>query len=321
MSSFIIPEIVNSAETFNGKLFPLPRAAQLERVFAEMFSRHLGNLRGGDYFESEVLVVTGKSGAGKSTEIMNLLKNFNTSGAMLPTGQPARMVACELNRKDNWKVLGQKTLTNMRYPVSDRARLTQPETWARVVQQGAEHGVIGINYDEMQHILAKKSEEALEAELDSFKSILKSKRWPFLLILSGLPEINEPVRVFEQLCRKVTYIHFEDIDYDKEEITVQEIVTSYAMKVGLQVDDDLNTRDFIHRLTTAAAFRWGLVCEITTKAVERALVAQSPHLTKDHFVDAWVMKTNVNRAATPFTHDNYATLFRREQPFHASLTT
>lgn len=319
-SPFVIDEIANSFEALNGKLYPLPRAAQLQAAFANIYSEHLGCLRSGRYFEPEVLVVTGASGSGKTTEIENLKQNFNASETLLPNGLKAKMLTKELDRKGGWKGLGSKTLRSMGYPLSDYARLTQTTIWDRVAQQGQLQGFVAINYDEMQHILAGKSEVALEEVLDSFKSILKSKTWPFLLILSGLPEVKAYIQSFEQVFRKVTYVSFTDIDYHADMKTIHEMVSSYAIEARLEVADELNSNDFIHRLVTAGAFRWGLVCQLTVKAIAVAAAAHSRQLTKEHFVQLWISKTEMNRAATPFTHDAYNTVFRKEAPFQHFLS-
>ncbi|KGM88838.1 AAA domain protein [Roseovarius mucosus DSM 17069] len=315
MSRFEIKEIVEAEEEFNGRLFPLPRAEKLQLEYAKLFSAHLGRLRSGKYFEGEVLVVTGKSGSGKTSEIVNMMANFNAAEVALPGGQNARMVSKELDRKGGWKDLGKKTLRAMGYPIEDKVRMTQSAIWERVAFQGRHQGIVSINYDEVQHILSGKEGLALEAELDSFKSILKSKTWPFLLVLSGIPELDDKIQNFEQLGRKVTHVTFTDIEYDDDASTVHEMMGSYALEARLEVSDDLNSEDFIHRLATAGAFRWGLVCKLVRLAVCEAKVQQSTELTREHFIDTWVSKTEMNPLATPYNHDSYDTYFRRERPF------
>lgn len=315
MNPFEIKEIVEAEEEFNGRLFPLPRAETLQQEFAKLFSAHLGRLRSGNYFEGEVLVVTGASGSGKTSEIVNMMNNFNATQIALPGGQKARMVSKELDRKGGWKDLGKKTLRAMGYPIEDKIRMTQSAIWERVAFQGRQQGIVSINYDEVQHILSGKEGLALDAELDSFKSILKSKTWPFLLVLSGIPELDDKIQHFEQLGRKVTHVTFADIEYDEEAGTIHEMMSSYALEARLVVADDLNSSDFIHRLATAGAFRWGLVCELVRLAVREAKVRHSAELTRDHFIDSWVSKTEMNPLATPYTHDSYDTYFRRERPY------
>jgi hypothetical protein len=321
LNDFIIPEVVEASSDFNGRYFPLERAKTLQANFAMMFSIHLGCLKSDECFESEVLVLTGPSGAGKSREMNQLLTKFRASGSLLPSGEPAKMVKCVLDRKDGWKSLGIKTLKSMGFEIPDNTRITLIAIWELVATQARLQGVVVIHYDETQHILAGKTDTAIEEILDCFKSLLKSTSWPLMLILSGVPELNHYVPAFEQLARKVTQVTFEDIDYDNEAQQVSEIVQNYALRAGLEVDEDLLSIDFIHRLTTAGAFRWGLVFSITKKAVMEALKDHSPTLKRDHYIAMWVNKTKMNHAATPFTHEAYATVFRRDAPYKASILT
>ena len=321
MNDFIIPEVVEASSDFNGRYFPLERAKTLQANFAMMFSIHLGCLKSDEYFESEVLVLTGPSGAGKSREMNQLLTKFGASGSLLPSGMPAKMVKCVLDRKVTWMSLGKRTLKAMKFDLAENARMTQIEIWDQVATQARLQGIVAIHYDETQHILAGKKDIAVEEILDCFKSLLKSTSWPLMLILSGVPELNLYVPEFEQLARKVTQVTFEDIDYDKEALQVSEIVQNYALRAELEVDDDLLSEDFIHRLITAGAFRWGLVFSITKKAVMVALEDRSLALRREHYVAMWVNKTKMNHAATPFTHEAYETVFRRDAPYKASIPT
>tara|TARA_R100000750_G_scaffold36404_2_gene23472 strand:- start:2503 stop:3468 length:966 start_codon:yes stop_codon:yes gene_type:complete len=319
VNDFVIDEIVDSSESFNGRLFPLARAEKLKREFATMFSGHLGRLKSGFYFEGEVLMVTGVSGTGKTTELEKLLREFNLSQAILPNGAKARFATCVLDRKGTWKDLGKDTLHAMGYPLSDKARITQAEIGRRIRQQGELQGVVGVWYDETQHILADKKEQAMAEVLDCFKTMVKGADWPMMLIMSGVPELTDYIPQLEQLFRKVTHVRLDDINFEADVDTVNSIVGSYALEAKLSVADELLTGDFLHRLVTAAAFRWGLVFELVVKAVGKALVEHSTDLKLDHFIQAWVSKTKMNAAATPFTHSSYVSMFRRDAPFKASI--
>jgi hypothetical protein len=320
MTPFLIEEIADTAQTFNGRLFPLQRAEKLQSEFAKLFSSHLGCIRSGEYFESEVLVVTGKSGSGKTAEIESMMKRFNASNIALPSGRNARMVSKELDRKGGWKDLGKKSLHAMGYPIQDKTRHTQTTLWERVATQGKLQGVVAINYDEVQHILAGKEGLALEEVLDSFKSILKSKTWPFLLVLSGVPELADKLETFEQLFRKVTHVTFDDLDYDEDASTIHEMLSSYTIEARLDVADDLNTNDFIHRLATAGAFRWGMVCQLVIMAIGDAKAMHSAQLSRENFVNVWADKTKTNKLATPFTHESYDTIYRCSNIFKQFLS-
>lgn len=321
MNDFVIDEIVDLSANLNGRLYPLKRAEQLKREFATMFSGHLGRLKSGYYFEGEVLIVTGASGAGKTTEVEKLLREFNSTQTDLPNGKSATFATCVLDRKGTWKDLGKNTLHSMGFPVSDSARMTQGQIGRRVRQQGALHGVVGIWYDEAQHILAHKKQEALEEVLDCFKTMVKGPDWPMMLVMSGVPELADYIPHLEQLCRKVTHVSLDDVDFQKDSDTVNDVVGSYALEANLTVAEELLEDEFLHRLVTASAYRWGLVLELVMKAVGKAVAQRSAELNVEHFVQAWVSKTGMNAAATPFTHSGYVTMFRRDNPFKASIMT
>ena len=328
MNPFIIPEVADLKTRLSHRHFPLGRAEELQKTFARTFSRHLGSLRGGKRFEAESILVTGPSGSGKTKEIGDLLRRFNESEPPLPDGKPARFVECVLDSKGGWKDLGKKTLHAMGYPISDGSRLTQAAIWERVGIQARMQGIVGIHYDEAQHILRERSFRERLAILDAFKTLMKSHEWPLMLILSGVPELSGYVKEEPQLFRLVTQVKFADIDLcqgDSEEVSedygvIHEIVGSYAVSAGLEVDDALRTLNFYHRLATAAAFRWGQMIKLTFDAASLAAENGAGVLSSDHFTEVWVEKTSMNRAATPFTHAEYETVFRRDKPFLAAIS-
>ena len=105
-----------------------------------------------------------------------------------------------------------------------------------------------------------------------------------------------------------------------QQVTVHEIVGSYALQAGLDVDETLLTADFYHRLVSAGAFRWGPIIKLTVDAIAAASAENTGVLSRDHFIDAWVAKTQANRAATPFTHSGFETMYRKDHPFVEALT-
>jgi hypothetical protein len=110
------------------------------------------------------------------------------------------------------------------------------------------------------------------AILDSFKTLVKSHDWPLILIFSGVPELDGYLRLEPQLYRLLNRLKFKDISLPEDFDTVHEIVGSYAMQAGLEVDERILATDFYHRLVTAGAFRWGLIIKLTIWAIGEARV-------------------------------------------------
>lgn len=319
MNRLFNPQIAETASINADRHFPLLRGEKLRAAFSEVFSRHIGNLNSSQWFEGEVLLVTGLSESGKTRETNEVLKLLHAERVPLPNGAPARIAECDLSRAGGWKDLGRRTLKAMGYHLSNSARLTQADIWSRVAYQAEEQGIIGIHFDEAQHIFAGKSDNDREMILDNFKSLIKTRGWPLMLIMSGVPELADHLRALDQTQNKVTHVHFEAIDLPDDLEVIHEIVGSYAFKNGLEVDDDLLTEDFYRRLAVASAMRWGTLIKMTIASISNARVSGSTTLSRDHYVDFWAGKANVNTLATPFTHPGYETMFRPEKPFQLSI--
>lgn len=325
---FIIPSLADLNADLAQRHFPLARGEELQRKFSKLFSRHLGRLRSGKSFEGRSLLITGLSGSGKTAEISDMLNRFNETAVLLPDGKDARFASGVLEAKGSWKDLGRKTLHALGYPITNKTRRTQFEIWDLVVKQAKLQGVVEIYYDEAQHIMRGKSDAEVLSVLDAFKTLMKSHDWPLMLILSGVPELGGYVQREPQLVRLMTRIEFQEIDLSsapghpaQDYETLNEIVGSYAISAGLDVDADLPTGDFLHRLATAGTFRWGLVIDMVVDAVALAVARGEGSLERLDFVEAWCDKAGMNELATPFTHDSYERMFRRDKPFRAAIGT
>ncbi|MFX0546660.1 AAA family ATPase [Roseovarius sp. S1116L3] len=320
MKSLFNPQVAETAALNTGRHFSLARGEKLWTTFGDMLSRHIGRLQSGAWFEGDVLLITGLSESGKTREINEILAQLRAQEIPLPNGNPARIVQCVLNRTGGWKDLGRKTLKAMGYCLSDSARLNQTEIWARVAHQAELQGIIGIHFDETQHIFAGKSDDDRQMTLDSFKTLLKTPDWPLSLIMSGVPELADHIRLLDQTQNKVTHLHFDGIDLPQDLSVIHEIVGSYAMENGLEVDEYLLTEDFYRRLAFASALRWGTLIKLTIDTIGKARDSGSTVLKHEHYVNFWAAKANVNTLATPFTHDGYETMFRPDKPFQVYIS-
>lgn len=66
--------------------------------------------------------------------------------------------------------------------------------------------------------------------------------------------------------------------------------------------------------------RWGTLIKMTIVSIGNARASGAPTLNRDHFVDYWARKANVNAFATPFTHDGYESMFRPDKPFQVFVS-
>lgn len=294
--------------------YAFPRAQKLQDALSWALSDYYSKMALQEPFEARGLMITGPSRIGKSTEIRKLLNTANNGSTLMPDGRPAKIVSVMLSGALSWKDLGVHTLhAGLGYPL--KGRLTQRQIWDRVFLQAKLQGVVGIHFDECQHIFPKSNDGRAKI-LDSFKSLLKHSEWPLMLLLSGVDELASHVVMEEQLAYLLRPISFSEITTSNTE-DLQEMHSlchAYASKAGLDLGD-LPSRDFYERLAAACAFRWGLVVELLIEALVLAKSEKAECLSGAILCRAFTSRLGLTAGYSPFSIDEYQELFVSEKIF------
>jgi hypothetical protein len=158
--------------------------------------------------------------------------------------------------------------------------------------QAEGQGVVGIHYDECQHIFSKHNPTANAIILDSFKALLKQINWPIMLILSGFDELADYVAQEEQLNHLLRPIAFGEIAVrkaeDRDELAA--LCFGFADRANISFVN-LHTEDFYRRLAFASVDRWGLAIELIIDAMKIARQANQSEVTIDDFSLAYSHST------------------------------
>lgn len=295
--------------------YSFPRATRLREGMEWMVTDYYAKSSLRRPFEARGLLVTGPSRIGKTTEIRRQLATLNDGSTKMPDGRPACFVSVVLKGLLSWKDLGIHTLREgLGYPAE--GRLTQREVWDRVVIQARGQGVVGIHYDECQHIFPKTTGEARAMILDSFKSLLKQPEWPLMLILSGVDSLVHHITSEEQLAHLMRPVSFGEINLNRA-TDLQELHNlchAYADKAGVDISGIVSA-DFYRRLACACANRWGLVIELIIDALVIAVNGQVGIAAMQHFCLTFTQRTGLRDGYSPFSIDEYETLFEAEKIF------
>ena len=298
-----------SSEAKTGFYPNLPRRQELVDALKWCVTDYYIKASAGQPFEARGILVTGESRVGKTRETRNLLEKLKEGPNIMPDGRPARIVSCELAGSVSWKDLGIKTLEALNYPIDGRR--TQTYIWGEVVNQARQQGVIGIHFDECQHVFTEKNSRTNEIFLDSFKTLLKDSRWPLILILSGVPILAKYIQEYEQLAHLLRPVHFDLIDLRKDAHELNRLVYSYADAVGISFAQ-LSHAEFFKRLLCACINRWGLVIELVVEAFALAKLEGAQSCSLDHFVSAFVKTYRLPPAYSPFTVVDFEEAFNPE---------
>jgi hypothetical protein len=305
---FINSRVLELSKPLKTAYFPFSRAQDLSKALSWCVTDYATKASIGKPFEARGVLVIGKSRQGKSREIERFREKFNGGSEIMPDGRPARIVHCILSGKVTWKDLGVKVLSALGYPL--RGRHTQAEIWDLVVKYAEMQGVVGIHFDECQHVFTEEGERTNQQILDSFKTLLKDSRWPLMLILSGIPSLATHVAKEEQLSRLLRTVSFEEIDLTREQDFDEMMQLTYAFAKKAEVDfQPLARRDFLERLAFACCDRWGLVIEMLIEAFIRCRMLDQSVCSIDHFSHAYAELYSTPVGYSPFTMPDYRDAF------------
>jgi hypothetical protein len=199
-------------------------------------------------------------------------------------------------------------LTLLNYPL--KGRHSQADIWEKVIKCAELQGVVGIHFDECQHVFTKDGNQTNQQILDSFKTLLKESRWPLMLILSGIPSLALQIAKEEQLALLLRTVHFKTIDLsqqaDMDELL--QLTFTYAEKAGLDFSP-LATKDFLERLSFACCDRWGLVIEMLIEAFTHCQIVGETVCSIETFSHAYAKTYSTPLGYSPFTMNNYRDSF------------
>lgn len=290
--------------------YPFPRRELLDQQMQYVVTDYFTKLDIGKPFEARGLIVTGESRSGKTKEVNSLVEKFNAEGFKLPGGMPARFVECNLSGMLSWKDLGIEVLEAMGTPM--RAQRTQSYIWNEVEKQARLQGVIGIHFDESQHMFTKTGKTTNAKVLDGFKSLCKNKRWPFVLILSGVPELATYVNPYVQLKELLFPVHFEKIGGQGDWEEMNNLCFAYG-DTGEINFEPLATKDFYERLAFSCGNRWGLVIELVIEALTLCKMDDRNDISISYFEKAFAQKSGLSCGFSPFSVDDYQEAFSEAQ--------
>jgi hypothetical protein len=302
--TFVNREKIAIAARLKAAHLEFPRAETLNRAFQKCVEEYYLNQQIAD-LEVRGLIVTGQSRVGKSRELKKLIRDFNSSETLMPDGRPAKIDSCLLSGRVTFKDLGIKTLTALGYDL--QRNRTQEYIWERVLDQAAGQGVIGIHYDECQHVFGEGS-KSNRIFLDSFKSMMKEPRWPLMMILSGVPSLAKYIQSYEQLDELVDPVHFTTIKIrrDKEQLT--KLLFAFADQVDMEIEQ-LVTQDFLARLDHACSHRWGLVIELLIETLVEAKLLGKTQVDVHDFAKQFALKKGIPKNYSPFTAPDFLEAF------------
>jgi hypothetical protein len=251
----------------------------------------------GNRCEQRLLLVTGESGAGKTTAIEKLLHEHPAlpGYGRVESGCPVIGVTapapCTLHQ------LGRDLSAALGYPYVGGSK--EAKVWEQVRRRLKQRRIILVYIDELQHLTRNANVIERDKVRDTLKLLLIDKEWPVSIMTSGLPEVEEVVKFDPQVRRRKRVVRFEALRLPGDISAIADVLRQFAKIAGLGTPKDAQTL-LTPRLIHAADYAFGTAVELTQEAIEAALLAGTDTLDLHHFADAYAGRTGCEASANPF---------------------
>lgn len=298
-------------------------AETFKKLFADLLtridpSRPLGP---GNRSETRALVLTGRTGAGKSSMLSRTIGDHPAFPGFCVPNSGCRAVSVLTPSPCNPKALGLEILRVLGFPMA--AERPVPAIWGRVRDRLEFLGKVVLHLDEIHNVLETANKRELTQIRTLLKGFLVSPTWPVVLVLSGLPEVipffeglNDPEEdgtpnadTKGEVRRRAVFVGLRSLELRRDAEMIAAAVTDMAKVAGMAVSADIDVT-LVPRLIHAALYELGTAMQITHEAIGQAFDAKPRATTLgiEHFKLAYRARTGCSDAANPFVVPNWRKL-------------
>jgi len=244
--------------------------------------------------ETEGIALIEGSGGGKTTAIVEVLKNFAPLAHNPQTGAP-RYVHLKVAVPATLRSLGVDILKKMGIDkVSDRTRVY--DVWDMVRHRLKVIGATLLWIDEAHDMFKSASGAETENMFKMLKGLMQGEH-PVVLVLSGTERLGSITGIDPQVNRRFTKVRPAPLAFGVDNSRIKGLVGAYAAKAGLDVAIDDDT---INRLIHGSRYRFGRSVVCIIEAIECALYDGASTLEVQHFEDAWGVREGCTIEANVF---------------------
>ncbi|WP_292669753.1 TniB family NTP-binding protein [Mesorhizobium sp.] len=238
--------------------------------------------------DGRLFIVTGESGAGKTTISQRIIAQHpvfkplhRTFGTIYPS------VFYSLMGPATLKFLGIAILEAIGYEIT--RNLEQGEVWHILPSQLHLRKVLLIHLDETQHLLnLTQTDHDREKLRKALKGVMNYQAWPVSFVMSGMPEITKIAQLDEQFERRHMPLPLPDVDPSHPEERDLVIRITKEMCEAAHIDPTQAIQsDIPERIAHAARYRYGRITQVVLAGIQQAARKRSTALTRNFLARAY----------------------------------
>ena len=251
--------------------------------------------------ETHGIVVTDEAGGGKSTILNRVLTTHEALGAG-PNG-PARFLSSKVFSPATLKSFGCEVLRSTGYAeISERRE--RWSIWGILRHRLVALGIVCLVIEEAHDLRSSGSVREAMDILNACKTLMSSNP-PIIVILCGVPILNELVRMDPQSNRRFAKVELTPVTEARDAAKLESLMVQYCGRAGVLPPEG---RDAIPRLIHASAGRFGMCIENLVNAIEEALNDGSDQLALTHFARSWAATAAVDFRENPFANPEWRSI-------------
>lgn len=242
------------------------------------------------------------SGGGKTTAIIEVLRNFKPLALNPETGEP-RYLHLKVESPATLRSLGVAVLGKLdAVGVSERTKVY--DIWNMVRFRLARRGVTLLWLDEAHDLFRSATSTETNNMFKMLKGLMQGDH-PVVLVLSGTERLSAITGIDPQVSRRFTKIRPKPLAFGVDNARIKSLVEGYAAKASLRVDFD---GDKINRLIYGSRYRFGRCVVCILEAIECALMDGADVLEVKHFEDAWAQREGCSINENVFTSADWTAI-------------
>ena len=305
-------------DTLRNKFVSMPRDEELRGAF-ERLNSHNEKIHQADgplhNREGKLLVLLGRSGAGKTTSLRRMLSNHpdfpdypeqhQIRGTRNSLKQSTALPLLSIKAPSPCKLveLARGTLTALGYPL-DRV-IDGSLAWRRTRDRLQMKGTRILHIDEMQHVTQTANAIEMPKIADTIKALLIDPQWPVSVIISGTKELEQFLNFDLQIAGRIQdIIHFELISPIDNARQIAAIANKLCSQTPLTLAAPDQDFQFWSRLIHAANCQFGKSIELFIDTIDhvlrRSIMNGDARMTIDDFAAVYARTHACGPAANPF---------------------